>query len=70
MERSGMLRPTCRDLSHDTERCLKTKTTNLHRAPPLIMHIVVARGFLLRPNLFSVNHNIVSRERLSFLIDF
>ena len=42
MERSGMLNPTCTSLSHDTERCLKTKATNLYRGPPLIMHIVVA----------------------------
>ena len=40
MKWSGMLRPTCTLLSHDTERCLKTKTTNLHRTPPLIMHSV------------------------------
>jgi hypothetical protein len=42
MERSEMSSPTCTSLSHDTERCLKAKTTNLHRTPPLIMHIVTA----------------------------
>ena len=41
MERSEMSRPTYTSLSHDTERCLKTKATNLHRTPPLIMHRVV-----------------------------
>jgi hypothetical protein len=35
MERSGMLRPTYRDLSHDTKRCLKTKTTNLQLNPAI-----------------------------------
>ena len=41
MERSEMSSPTYTSLSHDTERCLKIKTTNLHQTPPLIMHIVV-----------------------------
>jgi len=43
MKRSGMLRPTAAKLSHDTERYLKTKTTNLHGTPPLIMHSVCAQ---------------------------
>ena len=40
MERSGMLRPTYRDLSDRTERYLKNQNTDLRRAPSLIMHIV------------------------------
>jgi hypothetical protein len=44
MERSEMSSPAYTSLSHDTERSFKTKTTNLHWTPPLIMHSVVARA--------------------------
>src|SRR5690606_38318562 len=40
MERSGMLRPTCCETVPRHRTLFETKTTNLHRAPPLIMHFV------------------------------
>ena len=53
MERSEMSSTTYTSLSHGTERCLKTKTTNLHRTPPLIMHIVAGCARPPSPFLFS-----------------
>jgi len=59
----GMICPTTPKLSTVTERCLKTKSTNLHYTPQWHIHVVGSSGSFL------VNQ-FVSFLNLDFIVQY
>lgn len=54
-----MFSATYTSLSTVTKRCLKTKTTNLHRTPPLHKHFVGGSNFYTYLSKDGISRNFV-----------